>query len=67
MGVGVGVGVDWLKIVSVAELRLPKAAFPASERLIFTVLLLVAVGRIGILKVRLVTALVKVNLPVVVV
>jgi hypothetical protein len=63
----VGVGVGGLRIVNVAELRLPKTAFPAPERFRFTVLLLVAVGRIGILNVWLVSVFVKVNVPLVVV
>jgi hypothetical protein len=50
-----------------AELGLPKTAFPGRLRLRFTVLLFLAVVRIGIVKSWLVNALVNVNVPVVVV
>jgi hypothetical protein len=67
VGVAIGVGVGGLKIVKVAALRLPKTAFLGRLRLRLTVRLLVAVVRIGILKVWLGEAFVNVNVPVVVV
>ncbi len=67
VGLGDGEGVGGLRIVRVAELGLPKIPFPGRLRLRLTVLLFLAVVRIGILKLRLVKALVKINVPVVLV
>jgi hypothetical protein len=50
-----------------ADLGVPKTAFPGRVRLRFTVVSFVAVERIGISKVWLMIAFVNVNVPVVVV